>query len=98
MKPFRVFVVGTDTGIGKTQVACALLSLLSDRGDQPAPFKPYETGVVPGSEPADAAALREAARSDDDLRLILSPSVPTAFGARSRREATPQRAPCSRPP
>lgn len=70
MKPFRVFVVGTDTGVGKTQVATALLSLLADRGDRPAPFKPYETGVVPSIGPADALALRAAARSEDALGLI----------------------------
>ena len=70
MKAFRAFVVGTDTGVGKTQVSCALLSLLADRGDRPAPFKPYESGVEDLSAPADALALRLAARSDDDLGLI----------------------------
>ncbi len=70
MKPFRAFVVGTDTGVGKTQVASTLLSLLADRGDHPAPFKPYETGVDPKIGPADALLLREAARSNDDLKLI----------------------------
>ena len=70
MRLFRVFVVGTDTGIGKTEVAASLLSLLADRGDRPAPFKPYETGVEPRKGPKDALALREAARSTDDLDLI----------------------------
>ena len=87
MKRFRVFVVGTDTGVGKTQVASALLSLLADRGDRPAPFKPYETGVVPSFGPADALSLREAARSTDELDLICPHQfrLPLAPGVAARR-------------
>jgi dethiobiotin synthetase len=70
MKLFRAFVVGTDTGVGKTQVACALLSLLADRGDRPAPFKPYESGVVRKNAPEDALALLSAAQSDDTLDTV----------------------------
>lgn len=66
----RVFVTGTDTGVGKTQVACALLSLLADEGLRPAPFKPYESGCEDLRKPADALALREAAQSDDPLDLV----------------------------
>lgn len=71
MKPFRVFVVGTDTGVGKTQVSCALLSLLADERMRPAPFKPYESGVRRMSAPEDAVAMRDAAQSDDSLDLIV---------------------------
>jgi dethiobiotin synthetase len=87
MKPFRVFVVGTDTGIGKTQVAGALLSLLTDAGLRPAPFKPYETGVIPSMGPADAIALSEAAQSDDALSLICPHRFrqPLAPGVAARR-------------
>jgi len=87
MKPFRAFVVGTDTGVGKTQVAAALLSLLADRGDAPAPFKPYETGIPPGGQPADAVMLKEAALSTDDLRLICPHRfrLPLAPGVAARR-------------
>lgn len=70
MKPFRLFVAGTDTGIGKTETACAVLSLLADAGRQPAPFKPYESGCADLRLPADALALRAAARSQDDLARI----------------------------
>lgn len=91
MKPFRIFVAGTDTEIGKTQVATALLSLLADRGDRPAPFKPYETGVARGDLPADAEALRLAARSVDDLHLIcphrfLEPLAPGVAAEREGRQ------------
>jgi dethiobiotin synthetase len=40
----RYFVTGTDTGVGKTEVACALLELLAAAGDQPRAFKPFESG------------------------------------------------------
>jgi dethiobiotin synthetase len=68
--PFRWFVTATDTGVGKTETACALLSLLADRGLRPAAFKPYESGCEDLSRPADALALREAARSDELLDLV----------------------------
>ena len=85
-EPFRVFVTATDTGVGKTQTSCALLSLLADAGLSPAPMKPYETGCVPLGNPLDALAMREAARSDDPLdeicvhryRLPLAPGVAAA--------------------
>jgi dethiobiotin synthetase len=82
-RPFRIFVTGTDTGVGKTQASCALLSLLADRGLRPAPFKPYESGCASLLRPADALAMRAAAKSDDELdrvcphrfRLPLAPGV-----------------------
>lgn len=90
MSAFRVFVVGTDTGIGKTQAAAALLALLAERGERPAPFKPYESGVDSFNEPADALALRMAARSDDPLELICphrfrEPLAPGVAAAREGR-------------
>lgn len=68
--PFRVFVTATDTGVGKTEVASALLSLLADAGLSPAPFKPYESGCARLSRPADALELRAAARSADALDRV----------------------------
>src|SRR6266851_5360690 len=53
--PFRLFVTGTDTGVGKTEAACALLSLLARRGLGPAAFKPYETGCRDPRAPGIAA-------------------------------------------
>jgi dethiobiotin synthetase len=50
-----LFVVGTDTGVGKTTVACGLLRLALRRGLRPVPFKPAETGCDPN--PLDAWAL-----------------------------------------
>lgn len=88
MSPFRVFVVGTDTGIGKTQTACALLSLLADKGASPAAFKPYESGVARLNEPEDALALQKAARSSDPLNAICPHQFrePLAPGIAAARE------------
>ena len=85
--PFRVFVTATDTGVGKTEVASALLSLLADRGLRPAPFKPYESGCVRLEAPADALALRAAAGSDDALERICVHRfrAPLAPGVAARR-------------
>jgi dethiobiotin synthetase len=68
--PIRVFVTATDTGVGKTEVAAALLSLLAAAGEEPAPFKPYESGCERLDLPADALQLRLAARSTDALDRI----------------------------
>jgi dethiobiotin synthetase len=40
----RYFVTGTDTGIGKTEVSLALLTLMRERGLQPFALKPYQSG------------------------------------------------------
>ena len=40
----RLFVTGTDTGVGKTEVAAALLAVLAERGERPFALKPYESG------------------------------------------------------
>jgi dethiobiotin synthetase len=58
-----VLLVGTDTGVGKTAVGCALLRLALRLGRQPMAFKPVETGCNP--HPADALLLRAAASRDD---------------------------------
>jgi dethiobiotin synthetase len=61
-----LFVTGTDTGVGKTLVSCALIRGLRDRGLDVAAMKPIETGVGPAG-PLDAIALREAAGASDLL-------------------------------
>ncbi|HZP43857.1 MAG TPA: dethiobiotin synthase [Candidatus Binatia bacterium] len=79
-----VFVTGTDTGVGKTWVACALARALRARGRRVAVVKPVETGV--GARPEDACRLRAAAGDPaplDDvcpyrLRAPLAPTVAAA--------------------
>ena len=74
------FIAGTDTGVGKTEVARALCALLRERGHGPLALKPFETGCAPDA-PEDALALREACGSSqalDDLcpyRFLL-PAAP----------------------
>jgi dethiobiotin synthetase len=59
------FVAGTDTGVGKTEVARALLSLLPGA----VPLKPVETGCAP-DEPEDALALLQASGGSFELDRI----------------------------
>ena len=76
-----LFVTGTDTGVGKTFVTCAIASALRRRGRRIGVMKPVETGVE--REPDDALRLRAAAgdaSSLDDvcpyrLRAPLAPDV-----------------------
>ncbi len=59
-----VFVTGTDTGVGKTLAACALLHAVSRRGVAVAPMKPIAAGAEWGAGRwvnADSLALLEAA-------------------------------------
>ena len=85
-----VFVTGTDTGVGKTLVACALLRALRAQGIAAGAMKPIETGVGAGG-PADAIALRAAAGSGDPLadvcpvplRLAAAPAAAAAAEGRA---------------
>jgi len=55
-----LFVTATDTGVGKTEVACALLAGARAAGLDVVGLKPAQSGVVPG-EPSDAERLGAAA-------------------------------------
>jgi dethiobiotin synthetase len=68
----RLGVTGTDTGVGKTVVACALASGLRRRGLRVAGMKPVETGVAPDDPSRDGARLARAAGGTLPLS-ILSP-------------------------
>lgn len=43
-----LFITGTDTGVGKTQVACAIIRILRDRGVLVGAYKPAVTGSLSG--------------------------------------------------
>jgi dethiobiotin synthetase len=64
-----LFVTGTDTGVGKTVVSCALIRALRERGIDAGGMKPIETGVGPDG-PLDAMALRAAAGASDALEDV----------------------------
>lgn len=77
----RYFVTGTDTGVGKTEVSAALLSLLP----RPFAFKPCESG-----DNADSEALRQAAgawQSPDSVCLyrFKAPLAPAIAARQERR-------------
>jgi dethiobiotin synthetase len=64
--PPGVFVTATDTGVGKTLVASALVTCLSQRGLDVGVMKPIETGVSQSTRArSDGARLRKAAGSRD---------------------------------
>jgi dethiobiotin synthetase len=75
--PLRLGVTGTDTGVGKTVVSCALLAALRARGLVARGMKPVETGVaVPRAPDTDAARLRRAA-GDVDAWEDVCPAIYT---------------------
>jgi len=71
--PRGLFVTGTDTGVGKTQITAALAYLLADRNLIVRPRKPVESGCQrEGGRlvPEDARTLQVAARTDEPLARI----------------------------
>lgn len=65
-----LFVTGTDTGVGKTRVALALIHALRARGLRVAAMKPVSAGSAPGELNGDVTALLRAANVDADLRDV----------------------------
>jgi dethiobiotin synthetase len=68
-----LFVTGTDTGVGKTLAACALLHRLRSRGLRALGMKPVAAGVEPtadGPVNADVVALRHASSWPAPLRQV----------------------------
>ena len=81
-----IFITGTDTGVGKTLVACGLAALLRESGYKVGVMKPAETGCEEKDGqlfPQDAYYLKEASGCSDPLEKIcpyrlrdpLAPSV-----------------------
>src|SRR5262245_53930023 len=81
-----IFVTGTDTNVGKTAVACGIVSLLKAKGVKVGVMKPIASG---GRE--DAERLREASGMSDGLDVINpqhfeAPLAPVSAAALERRE------------
>ena len=75
MRASGLLITGTDTGVGKTFVACGLVGALRRRSFSVAPFKPAETGcaVREGTKhlvPADAELLSQASGTQAPLDTI----------------------------
>ncbi len=64
------FVTGTDTGVGKTRVAGALIRALRAQGLRVAAMKPVSAGSAPGELNEDVTALMEAADVAADLHDV----------------------------
>ena len=86
----RLAVTGTDTGVGKTVVTCALAAALTRRGLTIAAMKPIETGVLPDDPNRDGARLARAAGARHPLSLTapvtyVDPVAPLVAAQRERR-------------
>jgi dethiobiotin synthetase len=79
--PAGLFVTGTDTGVGKTAVACALLRRWSARGARAVGMKPV------------AAGARGAAGNDDVAALAAAGNVEAPLAARNPFAFAPAIAP-----
>lgn len=67
------FITGTDTGVGKTVVAAAVIKALHVHGIRAGAMKPVETGCARSGGtlcPSDALFLKGLARMDDPLNHI----------------------------
>jgi dethiobiotin synthetase len=59
-----IFVIGTDTGTGKTVAACALLRAYADRGLRSVGMKPVASGIADSGRNEDVTALEAAGNVD----------------------------------
>jgi len=83
-EPRFLFVTGTDTEVGKTTVARALLAAWRARDLRVLPLKPIETGCGEPMLPADALQLATAAGSSSETTCILRYVLPLSPEAAAR--------------
>src|ERR1035438_5212991 len=81
-----IFVTGTDTGVGKTLIACGIARLLKSWGVHVGVFKPVATG-----DQENARQLLRAAGIEEDLSIInpqffKAPLAPSMAADLERRE------------
>ena len=86
-----LFVTGTDTGVGKTLVACTVVRILREQKIDAVGFKPVATGVV-GGRWEDADALFEANERCEPLDTVCpvrydAPLAPTLAAQHAKRVA-----------
>jgi dethiobiotin synthetase len=80
-----LLVTGTDTGVGKTMVAAALIAALRRRGVRAVGFKPVETGVVAGEDPDSALLARASGERNDLAEPVLRLREPLAPAVAAER-------------
>ncbi len=89
-----LFVIGTDTEVGKTHVACRLAELLVATGMRIGVYKPVASGSE-DSQPSDAQLLRAAANQNCELERVcpqqfaasVAPPIAAAMEGREVDEA-----------
>lgn len=80
-----LLVTGTDTGVGKTMIAAALITALRARGLHAVGFKPAETGLA-DDHPADSDVLAGASGEQSELtRPLLRLAEPLAPAVAAER-------------
>ena len=67
---YGLFITGTDTGVGKTEVAAAICALYTKYGVTVHPHKPVESGCSDLNAPTDALTLKLASECRDSLDII----------------------------
>lgn len=73
IKPRGLFITGTDTGVGKTYVACCIVRALVEQGKRVGVYKPAASGCILENERLvsdDALALWEAAGRPGTLDAV----------------------------
>lgn len=89
----RIGVTGTDTGVGKTVVSCAIAAALARRPLDVSVLKPVETGVDFDDPDRDGARLMRAAGGSRPLSIAApfvfrDPLAPTVAAAREGKHLT----------
>ena len=86
----RLGITGTDTGVGKTLVACGIAAAFQQRGLRVTAMKPIETGVTADDPLRDGARLSRAARDARPLSALAPLTLPDPVAplAAARRRAT----------
>jgi dethiobiotin synthetase len=67
------FITGTDTGVGKTVIAVALIKALNLLGLKACGMKPLETGCIKEGEvliPSDGMFIKTVARMEENIRYV----------------------------
>jgi dethiobiotin synthetase len=80
------FITGTDTGVGKTLISCALLAVFAGQGKRVAGFKPVaaggslrSSGAPTGVPLAGAAGCDADGRNEDAVRLLAASTMPLSY-------------------
>lgn len=89
MAPSTLLIAGTDTGVGKTWIGCALGRALAVAGRRVVALKPVETGCsAVDSETEDGALLARATGQTEPLHALVRLRAPVAPAASADREGT----------